>query len=59
VHRRALPQVEHPKLNASCVDGSAHQTTQRVDFPHKVSLGNAANCRVAAHLANRVEVGRQ
>jgi hypothetical protein len=34
----------------------AHHATERIHLAHKVSPGNSANRRIAAHLRNQVEV---
>ena len=55
VHRRALAPVEHPALQEGGVRRLAHLAAQRVDFPHQVALGGAANRGVAGHIADGVE----
>ena len=59
VHGRALAAVEHAELDAGGVDRPAHGAAQGVDLADDLPLGHAADGRIAAHLADRVEVGRQ
>jgi hypothetical protein len=55
---RPLPSIKHPEVNARPVDASPHDAPQRVDLLHEVALPDAANRRVAGHLADRVRVLR-
>ena len=59
MHRRALPRIEHPELDARRVDRLPHQSPQRVDLADDVPLGHTTDRRIAAHLPDGVEVGRQ
>ena len=57
---RALRAVQHPELDAGHVGQAAHDAVQRVDLPDQVALAQAADGRVAAHLADGLElVGEQ
>ena len=47
----ALAPVEHPEVDPRLVDGAAHDAVERVDLPHEVALADAADRRVAGHLA--------
>ena len=59
-HRRALGSVQHPELNAGDVRQPSHDTVQGVDFAHQMALAQAADGRIAAHLADGLEfVGQQ
>ena len=58
-HRRTLRTVQHAELDAGLVDGPAHHPVERVDLAHQMALGEAADCRVARHLADRRPVVRQ
>ena len=49
--------VEHSKLNASLVGIYAHFAAESVDFPSQVAFRKTANCWVARHLPDRVEIG--
>src|SRR5690348_1260791 len=46
--------IEQTKLNAGCVDDFAHDSAQRIDFAHEMTLCNSADSRVAAHLPDRI-----
>ena len=59
VHGGTFAAVEHAELDAGGIDGAAHRAAQGVDFADDLSLGDAADGRVAAHLADGIEVGRQ
>ena len=48
--------IQQPKLDPDCVGYFAHDPAQGIDFPDPVSLGNAANCGVARHLRNEIDV---
>jgi hypothetical protein len=56
VHRRAFATVEHPELNAGCIDDPAHLAAQSVNFPDDLTFCDPSNRRIAAHLANAVAV---
>ncbi len=53
---RSLRAVEHAELNAGAIDGAAHDAVQGVDFANDLPLRQAADCRVAGHLADAREV---
>ena len=59
VHRGALSQIEHSKLDARRVDSLAHESAKSIDFANQMPFGHATNRWVAAHLADGVEVGRE
>ena len=59
VHGRALAAIEQPELNAGGIDGPAHQAAQGVDFADDLPLGHAADGRIAAHLADGIEIRGQ
>ncbi len=60
VHGRALGAIEHAKLDSRCIDDFAHLAAEGVNFPNDLSLGDAADGRVAAHLRHRVGIhGKQ
>ncbi len=56
LHRRALAAVEHAELDAGRVGDPAHQAVQRVDLAHQMALAEAADGRIAGHLADGLEV---
>ena len=56
---RALGAVEDPKLDPRLVRGDRHGAAQRIDFLDQVPLADAADRRVAAHLAQRLDVVRE
>ena len=50
-HGRAFAAIENAKLDAAFVRGQRHRAAQCVHFFDQMALANAANRRVAAHLA--------
>ena len=54
-HRRTLAGVEGAELDAGEVRGARHGAAQGIDLPHQVSLADAADRRVAAHRAERLQ----
>ena len=50
-NRRAFADIQHPELDASTVSGTGHSPTERVHLPDKMAFANAADSRVAGHLA--------
>ena len=52
---RALGEIEHAELDAGAVDGAAHHAVQRIDLAHQMALAQAADGRIARHLADRLE----
>ena len=56
--RRSLAAVENPKLNPGAVDGPRHQAIQGVDLAHQMALTQAADGRVARHLAQCCQILR-
>ena len=59
LHRRALGAVEQPELNTGGIGDAPHQAVEGVDLAHQVPLAEAADGRVAAHLADGGEAVRQ
>ena len=55
LHGRALAAVEDAELDAGGVGGAAHQPVERVDLAHEMALAEAADRRIAGHLADRRE----
>ena len=59
VHRRALAAVEQAELDGGGVGDDAHRAAEGVDLADDLPLGDPADRRVAAHLADGVAVHRQ
>ena len=57
-HGRSFRGVEGTKLDARAIDGPGHCATERVDLPRQVTLADAADGRVAAHLPERRDLVR-
>ena len=51
--------VEQTELDADRVGDFAHDAAEGVDFAHQVSLGNAADGRIAGHLRDQIDVERE
>ena len=49
-HRRSLARVQGPELDAGPVGGTRHRPAQGVDLAHQVSLADAPDRGIAAHL---------
>jgi len=58
-NRRTALGVEHAKLQACHVGGFPHFASHRINLPREVSFGQAADGRVARHLADGVRIDRQ
>jgi hypothetical protein len=43
-------------LDAGQIGGAAHHSAERVDLPDDRPLGDSADCRVARHLSDRLEI---
>jgi hypothetical protein len=52
-HRRSLASVEHPELNAAKIGDAAHQSVERINLAHQMTLAQTANRGVATHCADR------
>ena len=55
-HGRALARVEGAKLNAATIGRAAHDAAQRIDLAHQMPLADAADRRVARHLADGFDI---
>ena len=55
---RALARVQRAELDARAVGGNRHRAAHGVDLAHEVALADAADGRVAAHLADGREALR-
>ena len=51
-HRRALGAIEETELNSRCIGDPPHQSVECIDFADEVSLAQAADRRIARHLAD-------
>ncbi len=58
-HGWTLAGVQGPKLNAGAIGGARHRPAQRIDLAHQMTLADAADRRVAAHLPERLDALRQ
>ena len=58
-HRRTLARIERAKLDACRIRGQCHDAAERVDFLDEMALADAADGRVAAHLAESLDVVRE
>ncbi len=58
-HRRALAAVQDAELDAGAIDRPAHDAVERIDLAHQMALAEAADRRVARHLADRRALVRQ
>ena len=58
-HSRASLGVEHSELKSGHVGALAHLSTERINLPCEVPLGQPSNRRVAGHLPDGVCVHRQ
>ena len=56
MHRGALRGVQHLRLQERRVNAAAHLAAERVDLAHQVSLGRAADGRIAGHVADPVHI---
>ena len=54
-YRGALRSIQRAPLDTGAIRSLAHRATERVDLAHEVALADAANRRVAAHLADRFD----
>ena len=55
-HRRTLARVQGAELDAGLVRRERHGAAQRIDLLDQMALADAADGRVAAHLAERLDV---
>jgi hypothetical protein len=52
LHRGAFAAVQHPELDAGGVGDPSHEAVKGVDLAHQMALAEAADSRVAGHLAD-------
>src|SRR5882724_13676634 len=55
-YRWALSLVQHSKVNSCCISVKAHRSSHSVDFANNMSFRQAADCRVARHLPDCIQV---
>ena len=58
-HRRTLARIEGTELDAGAIGRLRHRAAERVDLLDQVTLADAADRRVAAHLPERFDALRQ
>src|SRR5580700_9642598 len=58
-HRRTLARVQGAKLDAGAIGAARHGAAERVDLTNQMTLADAADGGVAAHLAQSVDALRQ
>jgi hypothetical protein len=56
MHRRPLAPVEQAELDRRSVGEDSHRAAQGIDLADDLTLGHAANRRIAAHLAHCVAI---
>ena len=54
VNSGAARTVQHPGLYPGGIDGTSHDSVQRINLAHQMALAKPANGRIAGHLANPV-----
>ena len=58
-HGRTFARIQGAKMNTGIVCSAGHDAIQRIDLAGQMALANATDCRVAAHLADRLQILRQ
>ena len=53
---RATGSVQQTELDADRVGDFTHDSAQGVNLTYKVAFRDAANCRVAGHLSDQIDV---
>jgi len=53
---RSLAGIEHPEVDPGPVRRRGYQATERIHLAHQLALADAADRRVATHLAQRFQV---
>ena len=56
--RRTLAAVQHAELQRREIGRPRHDAAERIDLAHDRALGDAADGRIARHLADRLERAR-
>src|SRR6476646_4056196 len=55
-YRWALSLVQHSKLNSGCISIKAHRSSHGVDFANNMSFCESADCGIARHLPDSIQV---
>jgi hypothetical protein len=55
-YRRTLARIQGSELDPGTIGGAGHDAPQRINLAHQVALADAANGRVAGHLADGFDV---
>ncbi len=58
-HGRSLAPIEDAEMDTRAIGRPRHQAAEGVDLLHQVALADTADRRVAAHLADGLDVVRQ
>ena len=56
LHRRPTRPVKQAKLYAGTIDHPSHYPAESVHLAYHMSLGDAADRRIARHLADQIEI---
>jgi hypothetical protein len=59
VHGSTLAGVEHAKVDARMINDAPHFAAERVNFANDLSLGDATDRRITAHLSDGIAVHRE
>ena len=54
-HRRTLAGIQRARLDRGRIRGARHHAAERIDLLDEMSLADAADGRIAAHLAQRLD----
>ena len=57
-HRRPLAAIQHAELQHGEIGRAAHDAAERIDLADHCALGDAADRRIARHLADGLERAR-
>ncbi len=55
-HRGSLAGIQDAELDPGAIGGPGHEPAQRVDLLDQMALADAADGRVAGHLADRLHI---
>ena len=54
----AARRIQEAELDADCIRDFSHDSAEGVDFADQVALGDSADCWIARHLGDQVDVER-
>src|SRR5690348_4441561 len=54
-HRRTLARIQRAELDPGLVRCARHRASERIDLAHQVTLADAADGGIAAHLSKRLD----